>query len=46
MIFTACRGGVSHNPDEFVTPDAMVQAVAALATALAHQDMTPRLRPH
>lgn len=35
MIFTACRGGVSHHPDEFVAPDAMAQAVAALATALA-----------
>ncbi|MDD7971823.1 M20 family metallo-hydrolase [Roseinatronobacter alkalisoli] len=35
MIFTACRGGVSHHPDEYVTPDVMAQAVAALASALA-----------
>ncbi|MGP9788593.1 M20 family metallo-hydrolase [Roseinatronobacter sp. NSM] len=39
MIFTACRGGVSHHPDEFVSAQAMGHAVTALATMLAQLDI-------
>jgi len=34
MIFTACRDGLSHNPAEFVAPEAMRDCVDALARAL------------
>ncbi|MBR3371546.1 MAG: M20 family metallo-hydrolase [Rhodobacteraceae bacterium] len=39
MIFTACRGGVSHHPDEFVSAQDMGHAVTALATMLAQLDI-------
>jgi allantoate deiminase len=30
MLFVRCRGGISHNPAEYTSPDDMGQAVAAL----------------
>jgi allantoate deiminase len=30
MIFTRCRGGISHHPEEYVDPAAMAQAIATL----------------
>jgi N-carbamoyl-L-amino-acid hydrolase len=35
MIFIACRGGVSHRPDEYAAPDAIANGVAVLADTLA-----------
>lgn len=35
MIFIPCRGGVSHRPDEYSTPEAMSAGVATLALTLA-----------
>jgi N-carbamoyl-L-amino-acid hydrolase len=35
MIFIPCRGGVSHRPDEYSSPDQIRQGVAALALTLA-----------
>jgi N-carbamoyl-L-amino-acid hydrolase len=34
MIFIPCRGGVSHRPDEFSSPEAIARGVAALAATL------------
>ena len=34
MIFIPCRGGVSHRPDEFASPEAMAQGSLVLAEAL------------
>lgn len=34
MIFVRCRGGVSHRPDEFASPNDMEAAVAVLARAI------------
>ena len=36
MIFIPCRGGVSHRPDEFASPDAIANGTAVLADTLAH----------
>ena len=30
MMFVRCRGGISHNPAEYASPDDMGLAVAAL----------------
>lgn len=36
MIFIPCRGGVSHRPDEYSTPEQIAAGVAVLARTLAH----------
>jgi N-carbamoyl-L-amino-acid hydrolase len=36
MIFTPCRGGVSHRPDEYASPEWIAAGVKALARSLAH----------
>ncbi|MCC5992890.1 MAG: M20 family metallo-hydrolase [Rhodobacteraceae bacterium] len=38
MIFTRCRGGISHHPDEFVDPDAMAAGILALCHILRQTD--------
>src|SRR5207248_10466644 len=35
MIFIPCRGGVSHRPDEYSSPEAIAQGVLILAETLA-----------
>jgi ureidoglycolate amidohydrolase len=35
MLFIPCRGGVSHRPDEYSTPEAISQGVLILAETLA-----------
>ncbi|HTC37278.1 MAG TPA: M20 family metallo-hydrolase [Bryobacteraceae bacterium] len=35
MLFIPCRGGVSHRPDEYASPDAIAQGTLVLAEALA-----------
>lgn len=35
MIFVPCRGGVSHRPDEYASPEAIGKGVAVLADTLA-----------
>jgi N-carbamoyl-L-amino-acid hydrolase len=35
MIFTPCRGGVSHRPDEYASPEWIGSGVEVLARALA-----------
>lgn len=35
MIFIPCRGGVSHRPDEYASPEAIRTGVAVLARTLA-----------
>jgi len=35
MIFIPCRGGVSHRPDEYASPDAIAHGVEVLAGTLA-----------
>jgi ureidoglycolate amidohydrolase len=35
MIFIPCRGGISHRPDEFASPDAIANGTAVLADTLA-----------
>jgi ureidoglycolate amidohydrolase len=35
MLFIPCRGGVSHRPDEYSTPEAICQGVLVLAETLA-----------
>jgi N-carbamoyl-L-amino-acid hydrolase len=35
MLFIPCRGGVSHRPDEYASPDAMAQGTLVLAETLA-----------
>jgi N-carbamoyl-L-amino-acid hydrolase len=35
MLFIPCRGGVSHRPDEYASPEAIASGVAVLAGALA-----------
>jgi len=34
MLFIPCRGGVSHRPDEYASPDAIAAGVVVLAEAL------------
>jgi hypothetical protein len=36
MVFIPCRGGVSHRPDEYASPDAIAQGTLVLAETLAH----------
>jgi N-carbamoyl-L-amino-acid hydrolase len=35
MIFIPCRGGVSHRPDEYSSPEAIARGALILAEALA-----------
>ncbi len=35
MLFIPCRGGFSHRPDEYASPEAMAQGALVLAEALA-----------
>ena len=35
MVFVPCRGGVSHRPDEFTSPEAIAKGVVVLADTLA-----------
>jgi ureidoglycolate amidohydrolase len=35
MVFIPCRGGVSHRPDEYASPDAIANGTLVLAEALA-----------
>jgi N-carbamoyl-L-amino-acid hydrolase len=35
MIFIPCRGGVSHRPDEYSTPEQIRRGVETLALTLA-----------
>jgi N-carbamoyl-L-amino-acid hydrolase len=35
MLFIPCRGGVSHRPDEYASPEAIAHGVLALSEALA-----------
>lgn len=35
MLFTPCRGGVSHRPDEYASPEWIAAGVAVLARTLA-----------
>jgi len=35
MLFIPCRGGVSHRPDEYASPEAITSGVLVLADALA-----------
>lgn len=35
MIFIPCRGGVSHRPDEYASPEAIANGVSVLALTLA-----------
>ena len=35
MLFIPCRGGVSHRPDEYASPDAIAKGTAVLADVLA-----------
>ncbi len=39
MIFIPCRGGISHRPDEFSTPDQIAAGIEVLARVLACQSM-------
>lgn len=41
MIFIPCRGGVSHRPDEFSTPDQIKIGVEVLARTLAELSSQP-----
>ena len=36
MLFIPCRGGVSHRPDEYASPEAIAKGTLILAEALAH----------
>jgi N-carbamoyl-L-amino-acid hydrolase len=35
MVFIPCRGGVSHRPDEYSTPQALEDGAKVLASTLA-----------
>jgi N-carbamoyl-L-amino-acid hydrolase len=35
MIFTPCRGGVSHRPDEYASPESIAAGIEVLARTLA-----------
>jgi N-carbamoyl-L-amino-acid hydrolase len=35
MVFIPCRGGVSHRPDEYASPEAIRAGVEVLARTLA-----------
>ena len=35
MLFIPCRGGVSHRPDEYASPEDIARGTAVLAVTLA-----------
>jgi ureidoglycolate amidohydrolase len=35
MVFIPCRGGVSHRPDEYSSPEQLENGVKVLASTLA-----------
>jgi N-carbamoyl-L-amino-acid hydrolase len=35
MLFIPCRGGVSHRPDEYASPEAIAHGTTVLAHTLA-----------
>jgi len=35
MLFIPCKGGISHRPDEYASPDAIAAGALVLAEALA-----------
>jgi len=35
MLFIPCRGGVSHRPDEYASPDWIANGILVLARTLA-----------
>jgi N-carbamoyl-L-amino-acid hydrolase len=41
MLFIPCRGGVSHRPDEYASPEAIAAGVEVLAGALAELSTAP-----
>jgi N-carbamoyl-L-amino-acid hydrolase len=41
MLFIPCRGGVSHRPDEYASPEAIADGAAVLADALARLSSRP-----
>lgn len=41
MLFVPCRGGVSHRPDEYASPEAIVLGVQVLAETLARLSIQP-----
>ncbi len=43
MIFIPCRGGVSHRPDEYASPDAIARGSAVLAETLAALSAAPSI---
>jgi len=42
MIFIPCRGGVSHRPDEYSSPQQIRDGVAVLAGTLRHLAGKPK----
>ncbi len=46
MIFIPCRGGVSHRPDEFTSPEQIKAGVATLAFTLAQLSHASGSRSH
>jgi N-carbamoyl-L-amino-acid hydrolase len=40
MIFIPCRGGVSHRPDEYASPESIVRGTEVLASTLAKLSQT------
>jgi N-carbamoyl-L-amino-acid hydrolase len=40
MLFIPCRGGVSHRPDEYSSPEAIAAGTLVLAATLAELSMT------
>jgi N-carbamoyl-L-amino-acid hydrolase len=40
MIFIPCRGGVSHRPDEYSSPDQIAKGVEVLARSLAEMSLS------
>jgi hypothetical protein len=42
MIFIPCRGGFSHRPDEYSSPDQIQRGVEVLALALARLAANPQ----
>jgi ureidoglycolate amidohydrolase len=40
MIFIPCRGGVSHRPDEYTSPEAIARGVEVLALTLGQLAQT------
>jgi ureidoglycolate amidohydrolase len=41
MIFIPCRGGVSHRPDEYASPEQIAAGISVLAHTLAALDSEP-----